>query len=94
MAVTQMLDSGTLDEKSSQLLEQLASCIRCPPTETAHGPVSDPEAKQQPAPPGEGPTETESSEEPRVEPNPDGISKNPAEERAFVGSLCTTTEDQ
>jgi hypothetical protein len=32
MAVTQMLDSGTLDERSSQMLEQLAGYIRCPPT--------------------------------------------------------------
>jgi hypothetical protein len=58
MAVTQMLDSGTLDERSSQLLEQLAGYIRCPPTETAH-------------PRGE-PTETKPSEEPRVEPRANG----------------------
>jgi hypothetical protein len=35
MAVTQMLDLGTLDERSSQLLEQLADYIRRPPTEAA-----------------------------------------------------------
>jgi hypothetical protein len=35
MAVTQMLDSGTLDDRSFRLLEQLADCIQCPPTETA-----------------------------------------------------------
>jgi hypothetical protein len=29
MAVTQMLDSGTLDEKSLRLLEQLADCVQC-----------------------------------------------------------------
>jgi hypothetical protein len=28
-AVTQMLDSGTLDEKSLRLLEQLADCVQC-----------------------------------------------------------------
>jgi hypothetical protein len=35
MAVTQMLDSGTLDERSSQLLEQLADYIWHLPTEAA-----------------------------------------------------------
>ncbi len=35
MAVTQMLDSGTLDERSFQLLEQLADCIQRLPAETA-----------------------------------------------------------
>ncbi len=35
MAVTQMLDSGTLDEKSFRLLEQLADCIQCPPAKMA-----------------------------------------------------------
>jgi hypothetical protein len=94
MAVTQMLDSGTLDERSSRLVEQLAVCIQCPPTETAHEPESDSEVTQQPAPPREGPMEAESSEEPGVEPNPDGISENPTEERAVVGSLHTTPEDK
>jgi hypothetical protein len=94
MAVTQMLDSGTLDERSSLLLEQLADYIRCPPTEVAHGPELDSEASQQAAPTRGEPTEAESLEEPRVEPNPDGISRNPAEERAFVGSLRTTPEDR
>jgi hypothetical protein len=94
MAVTQMLDSGMLDERSSRLLEQLAGCIRCLPTETAYGSESDPEATQQPAPPRKEPTEAESSEEPGVEPNPDNVSGIPTEERAVVGSLRTTPEDQ
>jgi hypothetical protein len=88
MAVTQMLDSGTLDEKSSQLLEQLAGYIRRPSTE------SDSEATQQPAPPRGEPTEAESSEEPRVESDLGGTSENPAEERVFVRSLRTTPEDR
>ena len=29
MAVTRILDSGTLDEKSLRLLEQLADCVQC-----------------------------------------------------------------
>jgi hypothetical protein len=94
MAVTQMLDSGTLDERSSQLLEQLAGHIRCPPTETAHRPESNSEAMQQPAPPREGQTETKSSGEARVETNPDGISEDPVEERVIDGSLRTTPEDR
>ncbi len=90
MAVTQMLDSETLDERSSQLLEQLAGYIRFPPTETSRGPESDSGATRQPAPP---PAE-ESSEESRAEPNPDGISGKPAEEKVVVGSLRTTPGDQ
>ncbi len=94
MAVTQMLDTGTLDERSSQLLEQLAGYIRCLPTEAVHGSKSDPEVTPQPAPPREEPTEAESSKEPGVEPNPDGVSGNPAEEKVVVGSLRTTPEDK
>jgi hypothetical protein len=85
MAVTKMLESGTLDEKSSQLLEQLADCIRRPPTEAA---------AQQTAPPSGEPMEAEPSEEPVVELNSGGDSKSPAEKKAFVGSLRTTTEDR
>ena len=84
-----MLDSGTLDERSSHLLEQLAGYIRCPPTETPRGPESDSGATRQPAPLAE-----ESSEESGAEPNPDGISGKPAEEKAVVGSLRTTPEDR
>jgi hypothetical protein len=94
MAVTQMLDSGTLDERSSQLLEQLAGCILCPPKEATHKPESDSEASQQATSPRGEPPETESSGNLGVEPSPNGIPGNPAEERAFVGSLRTTTEDR
>jgi hypothetical protein len=34
MAVTQMLDSGTLDGRSLRLLEQLADSIQCPQAKT------------------------------------------------------------
>ena len=50
MAVTQMLDSGTLDEKSSRLLGQLASCIRCLPVEAALGSEPNPGVTRQSAP--------------------------------------------
>jgi hypothetical protein len=95
MAVTEMLDSGTLDERSSQLLEQLADYIQHPPTEVAHGTESDEAAAIQPAAPPRGESMgAESSEETKVGQSPDGTSKGPAEERAFVGSLRTTPEDR
>jgi hypothetical protein len=94
MAVTQMLDSGTLDERSSQLLEQLADCIRHPPTEAARETESDEEAAIQQAASLKGePMEAEPPGELNVETSPDGTSKGPAEEKAFVGSLRTTPED-
>jgi hypothetical protein len=92
MAVTQ-LDSGTLDKRSSRLLEQLAGCIRCPPTEAAHRSEPDPEVTQQLAPTREEPTEAESSEERGVEPDPNGLFGEPAEKRIVGGSLRTTPED-
>jgi hypothetical protein len=94
MAVTQMLDSGTLNKRSSRLLEQLASCIWCPPTEAALRPEPNPEVTQQSAPLGEAPTEAKSSEEPGVEPNLNGLFREPAEKRIVVGSLRTTPEDK
>ncbi len=94
MAVTQMLDSGTLDERSSRLLEQLASCIRCLPAEAALRPEPEPEVTQQSAPLREAPTEAKSSKEPGVEPDLDGLFREPAEKRIVVGSLRTTPEDK
>jgi hypothetical protein len=95
MVVTQMLDSGTLDERSSQLLEQLADCIRCPSIEAARETESDEEAAIQQAAPSKGELmEAEPSGELKVETSPDGTSKGPAEERAFVGSLRTTPKDR
>ncbi len=94
MAVTQMLDSGMLDEKSSWLLEQLADCIRYPPTEATHESRACPEAAPQPAPPREEPPEAESSEEPGEKPGPDDFSEETAEKRVVVGSLRTTPGDE
>jgi hypothetical protein len=95
MAVTQMLDSGTLDERSFQLLEQLADCIRGPPTEAVRETESGEEAAvQQAAPPKGEPRGAEPSEELKMGMNPAGTPKGPAEERAFVGSLRTTPEDR
>jgi hypothetical protein len=62
--------------------------------EAAHGSEPDPEITPQPAPPRGESTEAESSEEPGVEPNPDGLSGKPAEKRIVVGSLRTTLEDK
>jgi hypothetical protein len=81
MAVTQMLNSGTLDEESSRLLGQLASRIRCQPMAASLESDSSPEAAQQSAPLGDTQAETESSEEPGVEPGPSGPSKEPADTR-------------
>lgn len=94
MAVTHMLDSGTLDERSSRLLEQLAGCIRCRPTEAAHGSEADPEAAPQPPPPRKEPAEADSSEELGVEPNPNSPSGEPAEKGVVVGSLRTAPGDE
>ncbi len=48
MAVTQMLDSGTLDEKSLRLLEQLADCVQCSQAEATReaGPFKQAAAQQ------------------------------------------------
>jgi hypothetical protein len=95
MAVTQMLDSGTLDEKSFQLLEQLADCIQRPPAETAREAEPSKQAAAQQAAPTRGESrEVEPSEVPKVELNPGGHSKCPAEKKAIVGSLRTASEDR
>jgi hypothetical protein len=96
MAVTQMLDSGTLlDERSFQLLEQLADCIQRPPTEAARKLEPGKQAAAQQATPTRGePAEVEPSEVPKVELNPGGDSKCPAEKKAIVGSLRATSEDR
>jgi FKBP-type peptidyl-prolyl cis-trans isomerase len=94
MAVTQMLDSGTLDEKSFRLLEQLADCIQHPPAEMAREAEPDKQAAAQQATPTRGdPVEVEPSGVPKVEPGPGGDSKCPAGKKVIVGSLRTTLED-
>jgi hypothetical protein len=93
MAVTQMLDSGTLDERSFQLLEQLADCIQHPPAETARAAEPSKQAAAQQAAPTRGePSEVKPSGEPEMGLNPDGDSKCPAEKKAIVGSLRTSPE--
>ena len=95
MAVTQMLDSGTLDERSFQLLEQLADCIQRPPAETAREAEPSKQAAAQQAAPTRGePREVEPSEVPKVELSPGGGPKSPAEKKAIVGSLRTTSGDR
>jgi hypothetical protein len=95
MAVTQMLDSGTLDEKSFRLLEQLADCIQCPQAKMAREAEPDKQAAAQQATPTRGePAEIEPSVVPKVEPSSGGDSKCPAEKKVIVGSLRTTSEDR
>ncbi len=94
MAVTQMLDSGTLDEKSFRLLEQLADCIQCSPVKMAREAEPDKQAVAQQATPTRGePADIEPSVVPKVEPGPGGDPKCPAGKTVIVGSLRTTSED-
>ncbi len=85
MAVAQMLDSGTLNEKSFRLLEQLADCIRCPPAEMTREAEPDKQAAAQQATPTRGePAEIKHSVVPKVEPSPGGDSKCPAGKNVIV----------
>jgi hypothetical protein len=95
MAVTQMLDSGTLDEKSLRLLEQLADCVQCSQAEVTReaGPIKQAAAQQ--ATPARGePVEVESMEAPMGEPSSGGDSGHITEKKVIVGSLRTTSEDR
>jgi hypothetical protein len=95
MAVTQMLDSGTLDEKSLRLLEQLADCIQCSQAKMTReaGPYKQAAAQQ--ATPARGePVEVEPSEVLKVEPSSGGNSECLTEKKFIVGSLRTTSEDR
>ncbi len=95
MAVPQMLDSGTLDERFFQLLEQLADCIQRPPAEAAREAEPSKQAAAQQAAPTRGePREVEPSEVPKVELSPGGRPKSSAEKKVIVGSLRTTLEDR
>ena len=95
MAVTQMLDSGTLDERSFQLLEQLADCIQRPLAEaTREAEPSKQAATQQAAPTRGEPREVEPSEVPKVELSTGGGPKSSEEKKVIVGSLRTTSEDR
>ncbi len=46
MAVTRILGSGTLDEESLRLIEQLADCIQCPPAKMARETEPDKQAER------------------------------------------------
>jgi hypothetical protein len=88
MAVTQMLDLGTLDEKSLRLLEQLADCVQCSQAEVTRevGPIKQAAAQQ--ATPARGePVEVESSEATMGEPSSSGDSGHITEKKVVVGSL-------
>jgi hypothetical protein len=62
MAVTQMLDSGTLDGRSLRLLEQLADSIQCPQAKTTREAEPNKQAAAQQATPARGePVEVEPS---------------------------------
>ncbi len=93
MAVTQMLDSGTLDGKSLRLLEQLADSIQCSQAETTREAGPNKQAAAQQAAPARGePVEVEPSEAPKGEPSSGGDSECLTEEKVIVGSLRTASE--
>ncbi len=88
IAVTRILGSGTLDEESLRLLEQLADCIQRPQTEVTREaePVRQ-AATQQVTTARGGPVETEPAEVPTGEPSSNGDSGHNTEEKVIVGSL-------
>jgi hypothetical protein len=95
VAMTRILGSGTLDEESLRLLEQLADCIQRPQTEVTReaGPVKQAAAQQ--VTPAEGESaETRPAELPTGEPSFNGDSERNAEEKVIVGSLRTMPEDR
>ena len=95
IAMTRILGSGTLDEESLRLLEQLADCIQRPQAEVTRevGPVKLAAAQQ--VTPAEGESaETEPAELPTGEPSLNGDSERDAEEKVIVGSLRTLPEDR
>jgi hypothetical protein len=99
MTATQMLSSGTLDEESFRLMEQLTSRTRHQPTAAVPGSGSNPGPVQQTAPPGGTRTEAEPSEEralerSEAEPSSGDLSDEPAEAGVVVGSLRATQEDK
>jgi D-alanyl-D-alanine carboxypeptidase len=95
MAVTRTLDSGTLDEKSLRLLEQLADCAQRPRVRSTQEaePVKQ-AAAQQATPTRRGLMDTEPAEVPTGEPSSGGDSEHNAEEKVIVGSLRTMSGDR
>ncbi len=95
IAMTRILGSGTLDEESLRLLEQLADCIQRPQTEVTREaePVKQ-AAAQQVTPAGGESVETEPAEMPTGEPSSNGDSGHNTEGKVIVGSLRTMPEDR
>jgi hypothetical protein len=94
MAVTRMLDSGTLDGRSLRLLEQLADSIQCPQAKRTREAEPNKQAAAQRATPARGePVDFEPSEAPKGEPNPGSDSECITEKKVIVGSLRITSED-
>jgi hypothetical protein len=95
VAMTRILGSGTLDEESLQLLEQLADCILRPQTEVTREaePVKQAAALQV-TPAGGEPVETEPAEMPTGELNSNVDSGYNTEEKVIVGSQRTMSEDR
>ncbi len=95
IAMTRILGSGTLDEESLQLLEQLADCIQRPQTKVTREakPVKQ-VAAQQVTPEGGESVETEPAEMSTGEPISNGDSERNTEEKVIVGSLRTISEDR
>jgi hypothetical protein len=82
MAVTRILDSGTLDEKSLRLLEQLADCAQCPQAEETREAEPIKQAAAQQATPARGePVEIESSKVPMGEPGSTATPSTPQRRR-------------
>jgi hypothetical protein len=95
MAVTRILDSGTLGAKSLRLLEQLADCVQRPQAGATREvePIKQAAAKQ--AMPARGePVETEPAEVPMGEPSSDGDSEYTTDNKVVVGSQRTTSENR
>jgi len=93
VTMTRILGSGTLDEESLRLLEQLADCLQRPQTEVTRGaePVKQ-AALQQVTPAGGESVETEPAEMPTGEPSSNGDSGRNTEEKVIVGSPRTMSE--
>ncbi len=93
--MTRILGSGTLDEESLRLLEQLADCIQRPQTEVTREaePVKQ-AAAQQVTPAGGESAETEPAEMPTGEQSSNGDSGRNTEEKVIVGSLRTMSGDR
>jgi hypothetical protein len=95
MAVTWILDSGTLDEKSLRLLEQLADCAQRPRVRSTREAEPVKQAAAQQVTPARGePVETEPAEVPTGEPSSNNDSGHNTEEKVIVGSLRTMSEDR